>query len=208
MDGFTDGDERHAAVSSRAVIAGFAHPSARTRPAATSSPAVSPWTPNALESFPPFVRTISASAVGVIVIGCLSHAAGAVVQPCLRGRAGSAPPSRSRRRSGARRARYGRSRTFHLSTRLGTRGDLWRTGARSRSSTSAKGLECPGFLTIARPGLEPGTPRFSDKCMRIPNGPEIPAHKRVPVRPRARPKVRKVHEMVGDVGHEMPLVAQ
>ena len=27
---------------------------------------MSPWTPNALESFPPFVRTISASEVGVI----------------------------------------------------------------------------------------------------------------------------------------------
>ena len=32
---------------------------------------------------------------------------------------------------------------------------------------------------MARPGLEPGTPRFSDKCTRIPNGAEIPAHKRV-----------------------------
>jgi hypothetical protein len=40
---------------------GVAHPSAKTRPAAMSSPAVSPWTLNAWESFPPLVRTISAS---------------------------------------------------------------------------------------------------------------------------------------------------
>src|SRR3954452_19974210 len=44
----------------------LAHASARTRPAAIRSAAVSPWTLNALASFPPFVSTISASAVGVI----------------------------------------------------------------------------------------------------------------------------------------------
>src|SRR3954454_3918088 len=50
----------------RWIIGRVFHASARTRPAATSSAAVSPWTPNAFESFPPFVRTIRASAVGVI----------------------------------------------------------------------------------------------------------------------------------------------
>src|SRR4051794_32649636 len=50
----------------RRIIGPVVHASARTRPAATSSAAVSPWTPNAFESFPPFVRTIRASAVGVI----------------------------------------------------------------------------------------------------------------------------------------------
>jgi hypothetical protein len=32
---------------------------------------------------------------------------------------------------------------------------------------------------VARPGLEPGTPRFSVRRTRFPNGPEIPAHKPV-----------------------------
>lgn len=42
-----------------------AHPSARVRPAATSSAAVVPWMPSAVATFPPFVRTMMASAVGV-----------------------------------------------------------------------------------------------------------------------------------------------
>src|SRR4051812_26086166 len=50
-----------------------AHPSAKTRPAATSSPAVSPWTPKALGSLPLLVRTISASAVGVIAAATSSQ---------------------------------------------------------------------------------------------------------------------------------------
>jgi hypothetical protein len=65
-----------------------------------------------------------------------------------------------------------------------------------------------GVFAMARPGLEPGTPRFSVKCTRIPNGAEIPAHRRVSAATAWRTKVRKMHEMVGDVGHEMPLVAQ
>jgi hypothetical protein len=61
---------------------------------------------------------------------------------------------------------------------------------------------------MARGGLEPPTPRFSDKCTQIPNLPEVPARKQVSRAAQRRPKVRKVHEMIGDVGHEMPLVAQ
>src|SRR3954447_2957005 len=57
---------RHLRRQRNPIIGWVFHASARTRPAATSSAAVSPWTPNALESFPPFVRTIRASAVGVI----------------------------------------------------------------------------------------------------------------------------------------------
>jgi hypothetical protein len=65
-----------------------------------------------------------------------------------------------------------------------------------------------GLRGVARPGLEPGTPRFSDKRTPILNGQKFPAHKRDSAGLAHRPEVRKVHEMVGDVGHEMPLVAQ
>jgi hypothetical protein len=58
-----------------------------------------------------------------------------------------------------------------------------------------------GVFTVARPGLEPGTPRFSDRCAPNPNRPGIPAHKRVSAPPARRPEVRKLREMVGDVGH-------
>jgi hypothetical protein len=61
---------------------------------------------------------------------------------------------------------------------------------------------------VARPGLEPGTPRFSGNSAPIPNGPEIPAHGPDSAAAVHRTEVRKLHEMVGDVGHEMPLVAQ
>src|SRR4051794_38411562 len=44
----------------------IAHASARTTPVATSSDAVRPWTPIAVARFPRLVRTIRASAVGVI----------------------------------------------------------------------------------------------------------------------------------------------
>src|SRR4051812_8306527 len=57
---------RHLRRQRSPIIGRVFHASARTRPAATSSAAVSPWTPNAFESFPPFVWTIRASAVGVI----------------------------------------------------------------------------------------------------------------------------------------------
>ena len=48
------------------IIGWVFHAIARTSPLATSSAAVSPWIPKAFESFPPFVETIRASAVGVI----------------------------------------------------------------------------------------------------------------------------------------------
>jgi hypothetical protein len=41
----------------------------------------------------------------------------------------------------------------------------------------------------------------------MPNGPEIPALERVSADLARPPKVRKVHQMVGDVGHEVLLVA-
>src|SRR4051794_563405 len=66
------------------------HASARTTPAAVSTVAVSPWTPNAFESLPPFVRTIRASAVGVIAAA--TSAQPSVVRPAdARATSGTTP---------------------------------------------------------------------------------------------------------------------
>jgi hypothetical protein len=67
--------------------------------------------------------------------------------------------------------------------------------------TGTRKPRCHRGFQVARPGLEPGTPRFSVRCTRIPIRPEIPAHKRVAVGGASGSKVRKLHEMVGDVGH-------
>src|SRR5215207_4013291 len=63
-------------------------------------------------------------------------------------------------------------------------------------------------LAMARPGLEPGTPRFSDSCTRLSNARESPATTRLGAPRAMNREVRKLHEIAGNVGHEIPLVSE
>jgi hypothetical protein len=61
---------------------------------------------------------------------------------------------------------------------------------------------------MARPGLEPGTPRFSDSCTRLSNARESPATTRFRAPRTMNREVRKLHEIAGNDGHEVPLVSE
>ena len=61
---------------------------------------------------------------------------------------------------------------------------------------------------MARPGLEPGTPRFSDSRVRASNRREIPAIRWVARKVWALAEVRKSRSLVADVGHELDAVAR
>jgi hypothetical protein len=60
---------------------------------------------------------------------------------------------------------------------------------------------------MARPGLEPGTPRFSDSCAQRSNARETPARTRVSGGVGSNVQVRKSHEIVRSVGHGRPRVS-
>ena len=64
-----------------------------------------------------------------------------------------------------------------------------------------------GLCAMARPGLEPGTPRFSDSRVRASNRREIPAIRWVARKVWALAEVRKSRSLVADVGHELDAVA-
>ena len=61
---------------------------------------------------------------------------------------------------------------------------------------------------MARPGLEPGTPRFSGSCTQLSNARESPGTTRLPATGSMNREVRKLHEIAGNVGHEVPRVSE
>ena len=61
---------------------------------------------------------------------------------------------------------------------------------------------------MARPGLEPGTPRFSVVDQELPYTAEIPASQRVLASPWCKLDVRKFRSFLGDLGTERLLGAQ
>jgi hypothetical protein len=63
-------------------------------------------------------------------------------------------------------------------------------------------------FAVARPGLEPGTPRFSDSCTQLSNARESPATTRLRATRGLNREVRKLHEIAGNDGHEVPLVSE
>jgi len=65
---------------------------------------------------------------------------------------------------------------------------------------------------MARPGLEPRTPRFSDRCAKVLESKTKPLHGSgfwgLDRRSDLGRDVRKWHSLVVDVGHERVVVAQ
>ena len=61
---------------------------------------------------------------------------------------------------------------------------------------------------MARPGLEPGTPRFSDSRTQLSNWAENRANERVLAEAARGSEVRTLHAFERYVGHETPLVAR
>ena len=61
---------------------------------------------------------------------------------------------------------------------------------------------------MARPGLEPRTPRPSDGCSEVSNVRDSPATIRLRATRDMNREVRKSHEIAGNVGHDVPLVSE
>jgi hypothetical protein len=95
-----------------------------------------------------------------------------------------APASRDKSRSdgpeayeSATRSRCGPPLRSGLGLRLGLRAQSWRVAAQIRTFISAtKSAELQGLCEVARPGLEPGTPRFSGS-----RGRPVPAAKHLQI---------------------------
>ena len=65
-----------------------------------------------------------------------------------------------------------------------------------------------GPFGVARPGLEPGTPQFSDRPAMLSNRCESPAHTRDRARPLSTAEVRKFRQFPADSGNGVPATAQ
>ena len=61
---------------------------------------------------------------------------------------------------------------------------------------------------MARPGLEPGTPRFSGVRVSLSNGAKTPANRRDAAAPRRAQETRKFHSFPGDSGDRWRPVAR
>ena len=89
----------------------------------------------------------------------------------------------------------------------------------SRQEMASGPSQCPADQSIqqtcgisdsgmARPGLEPGTPRFSDVRPEVLNGAETPANKRVLARNCPEAETRKFHCLRSGSGDAMRLISQ
>jgi hypothetical protein len=92
---------------------------------------------------------------------------------------------------------------------LGLRVRLWRvaTNTKARYGTR-KQADLQALREMARPGLEPGTPRFSGVRVSLSNRAKPPANKRDRAALQRAHNTRKFHSFFGDLGHGWRPVAR
>ena len=85
----------------------------------------------------------------------------------------------------------------------------WRVAAQRAFCISVtEHADLQGLCEVARPGLEPGTPRFSGVRVSLSNGAKTPANRRDAAAPRRAQETRKFHSFPGDSGDRWRPVAR
>jgi hypothetical protein len=97
--------------------------------------------------------------------------------------------------------RAGQAPRLDLGLGLGLRSTSWRVAAQSKLANPRTEVpDLQGLWNMARPGLEPGTPRCSVGRDGLSNRAKTPAHKRGDTAPQGARDTRKFHALLGDSG--------